>query len=72
MPKNHLTKNNSFANGVEIPAEYLSDPTVAEPLDVKIPVAEEDVKVYEPKVFKFAASFYLTILQRAANKNYIP
>lgn len=77
IPKNNLTKNNDFhIVGYPMPKEYERDLTIPEPLDVKIPLnsklSDAELNDFEERVFKFAAGFYLTILQRAQNKTYIP
>lgn len=73
IPRNFLTKNNdSHITGFPIPKGYDKDPTIPEPFDIKLPINLQLVPEMEERVFKFAAGFYLTILQRAQNKAYIP
>ena len=73
IPKNYLTKNDDFhLNGQICPPEYMNDVNIADPLDAKMPMDEGAVAEFEFRVFKFAARFYLTILQRAQLKTHIP
>ena len=73
IPKNYLTKNNDFNLTNQIcPKEYEKNPNIPDPLDVKIPMREADVNDLELRIFKFACSFYLTILQRTHSKLMIP
>ena len=66
IPKNYLTKNNDFhLVGFPMPKEYERDVNILEPLDQKLPINDDDAHVMEERVFKFAAGFYITILQRA-------
>lgn len=48
-----------------MPKEYERDVNILEPLDQKLPINDDDAHVMEERVFKFAAGFYITILQRA-------
>lgn len=58
-----MTKNNDFQLvKFPMPKEYERDITVPEPLDIKMPIIEELIPEIEERVFKFAASFYITIL----------
>lgn len=74
LSKTTLTKNNdAHIVGFPIPEEYFSDPNVLEPLDLKIPVKDPSkILEFEESVFKFASSFYITVLQRSANKTFVP
>lgn len=66
IPKNYLTKNNDFhIVGQPMPKEYERDLNIPEPLDVKMPLVDARLPEFEERVFKFAAGFYITILQRA-------
>jgi hypothetical protein len=68
-----LTKNNDFdLVRQQCPEEYKCDPNIPDPIDVSIPIQESLIPELELRVFKFAASFYLTVLQRAHNKTQIP
>lgn len=63
IPKNYLTKNNDFLLvNQPCPKEYEKNPYILDPLDVKIPIPAEQAKDLELRIFKFACSFYLTIL----------
>jgi len=55
-----------------MPKEYEKDLTIPDPLDIRLPLPEDVLPAYEERVFQFATGFYLTILQRAQNKAYIP
>lgn len=77
IPKNYLTKNDDFhLTLISKPPEYEKDETILDPIDEKLPltnfVAPEHIAECELEVFKFAAQYYITILQRATNKVYIP
>jgi hypothetical protein len=50
----------------------MRDLSIPDPIDQKLPIDERLVPELELRVFKFAASCYLTILQRAQNKLPIP
>lgn len=83
IPKTVLCKNNdAVLTGRELRLEehdgkkLLGGPDVEGPPDVPFDLREqsntETVKGAAHEVFKFAATFYLTIAQRAQNKGYIP
>ncbi|CDW78729.1 UNKNOWN [Stylonychia lemnae] len=73
IPKNFLTKNNDFhLVNLPMPKEYERDINILEPPDLKYPIDQVEADKYEERVFQFAAGFYITILQRAQNKLYIP
>ena len=56
IPKHVLSKNNDFhLAGLPMPKEYEEDLTIPDPLDVKMEMPEEELAVYEERVFKFAA-----------------
>lgn len=67
LSKTTLTKNNdAHIVGFPIPEEYYSDNTVPEPLDLKLPIKDPSkILEFEESVFKFASSFYITVLQRS-------
>ena len=63
IPKEYLTKNNDFhLVNQQCPQEYLKDLSIPDPSDQKISIDESLVPELELRVFKFAASCYLTIL----------
>lgn len=83
IPMNVLCKNNDAAiTGHELRLEehdgkkIVGGPEVEAPPDVPFDLREqtsaESVKDAAHEIFKFAATFYLTIAQRAQNKQYIP
>ena len=73
IPKNVLSKNNDFhLNNSQCPPEYKSNPNILDPMDVSLPLKPEDIEEFELRVFKFAASFSLTILQRSSTKTNVP
>jgi hypothetical protein len=62
IAKNYLTKNNDpHLAKLPIPEEYKTNPNIPDPLDVKLAIPQEALTDLELRVFKFAASFYLTI-----------
>lgn len=63
IPKDYLSKNNDFhITNYACPKEYEKDLTIQDPLDVKIPIDPKLLPEFELRVFKFAASCYLTII----------
>ena len=46
----------------QCPPEYLKDLNIPDPIDLKLPIDDSVVPELELRVFKFAASCYLTIL----------
>lgn len=73
IPKNYLSKNSDFhLLNMKCPSEYEKDMSIIDPQDVKVPMNEKEVQEFEFRVFKFAATFYITILQRAQAKQYVP
>ena len=63
IAKNYLSKNNDFKlHGYNCPKEYEQNVSIPDPLDVTIPIADKKlVDEFELRVFKFAATCYLTI-----------
>jgi len=77
IPRHFLTKNDDFhLVGMNKPQEYLSDLSIPEPVDIPMPLSKtaspDDMEALEFSVFKLCVGFYIGILQRAHNKNYIP
>lgn len=74
VAKNYLSKNNDFKlHGFPCPKEYEQNVSIPDPLDVTIPIADKKlVDEFELRVFKFAATCYLTISQRGSNKLVLP
>jgi hypothetical protein len=73
IPKEFLTKNNDFhIVNQQCPQEYLKDLSIPDPIDKKITIDESLLPELELRVFRFAASSFLTILERAHLKLHIP
>ena len=76
IPRQYLTKNDDFhLTGFAKPPEYERDENIPLPADEALPLAklnsQQQIDDCELSVFKFAAGFYVTILQRAMNKTLI-
>jgi hypothetical protein len=74
IAKNYLSKNNDFQLlSFACPKEYEQNNSISNPLDVSIPIGEAKlIDEFELRMFKFATTCYLTILQRGHNKMLLP
>lgn len=63
IARNYLSKNNDFhLTGQKCPPEYMINESIVPADDVSLAIPAEQVDEYELRMFKFATSFYLTIL----------